>query len=87
MLSCFMALRTLWFLRQMLLGFFLFIYFKVKRLTLGVTHVESGPLVRNFYHAEQPIARWQLLVHFTLAQNMELQPGSRRHRLKRTRWQ
>jgi hypothetical protein len=51
-----MALRTLWFLRKMSLGF-LFVFFKVKRLTLGVTHVESGPLVRNSYHAEQPIAR------------------------------
>src|SRR6266850_1056002 len=51
-----MALRNLWFLRQMSLVFS-FAYFKFKGLALGFTHVESGPLARNSYHAEQQRAR------------------------------
>ena len=51
-----MALRDLWFLRQMSLVFS-FVYFKFKGLALGFTHVESGPLARNSYNAEQQRAR------------------------------
>ena len=36
-----MALRNLWFLRQMSLVFS-FAYFRVKGFALGFTHVESG---------------------------------------------
>ena len=32
-----------------------FAYFKVKVLALGFVHVESGPLVRSAYHAEQQL--------------------------------
>ena len=41
-----MALRNLWFLRQMSLDFS-FGYFKVRGSALGFTRVESGPLVQN----------------------------------------
>jgi hypothetical protein len=43
MLSCFMALRNLWFIRQISLVFS-FANFRVKGFALGFTHVESGPL-------------------------------------------
>jgi lipoate synthase len=49
-----MALRILWFLRQMSLVFS-FANFRVKGFAIGFTHVESGPLVQNSYHAEKQV--------------------------------
>jgi lipoate synthase len=49
-----MALRNLWFLRQMSLVFS-FAYFRVKGLALGFARVDSGPLVRSSYDTERQV--------------------------------